>query len=136
MDHACERAVIGACLVYPEGFDDICDILTADHFVSNKHRAIYKAIADTNKRGKGCDIVEVCGLLRDRGQLAVVGNTAYLTDCMNDLPASEQRRVRNYATRLIGLWKVRQLIAACQRIEAQGYGKVDDADAFADKAAQ
>jgi replicative DNA helicase len=79
-------------------------------------------------------VVSVAGMLRDRERLAQVGGSAYLAQLVDAVPSVAH--IETYARMVREKWRVRQLIATCQRVAAEGYGDVGEVQQFIDGAEQ
>jgi replicative DNA helicase len=123
-----EAAVLSAVMVDPSALDKVLEFLKAEHFYSEAHRQIYAAACELRSRGKPVDVVQVGTWLKDDGRIAQVGGMGYLTEILNAAPAVTN--VRAYAETIEKKSRVRELIATCQRIAAQGYVDYGDADDF------
>ncbi len=129
-----EAAVLSAALLSPEAFDIVQERLRSEHFYSDAHRRIFEAVTDLQQSHRAVDIVSVAGWLRDKGRLDLVGGTPYLAQLIDATPAIGN--VETHAEVVLAKWRVRQLIAACQRFAAEGYGDCGDAQTFIDRAEQ
>jgi replicative DNA helicase len=127
-----EAAVLAAILLRPGAFDAVVDILKRDHFYSDANGKIYEAAQHLASVGTPIDVVSVASWLRDRETLAKVGGGSYLAQLADATPAIAN--VSAYAQVVYQKWRVRQLIATCQRIAAEGYGDVGDANEWIDQA--
>lgn len=129
-----EAAVLSAVLLSREAFDEVADILRPEHFYAEAHRRIFEAVADLSSRGQPADLRTVASWLRDRGRYEQVGGSAYLGDIIDAVPAVAH--VSAYAEIVRDKARIRNIITTCQRIAADGYGQVEDANAFVDAAEQ
>ncbi|MGK3981367.1 replicative DNA helicase [Sorangium sp. So ce118] len=127
-----EAAVLSSILLRPGAFDSVVDILKRDHFYSDANGRIYEAAQALATAGTPIDVVSVASWLRDRERLGKIGGAAYLAQLSDATPAVGN--VPAYAQIVYQKWRVRQLIATCQRIAAEGYGDVGDANEFIDQA--
>lgn len=127
-----EAAVLAAIMVRPGAFDAVVDILKRDHFYSDANGRIFEAAQSLAATGTPTDVVSIASWLRDRDRLAQVGGAAYLAQLADAIPAVGN--VAAYAQAVYQKWRVRQLIATCQRIAAEGYGDVGDVNEFIDQA--
>jgi len=75
--------------------------------------------------GSPVDIVSVAGWLRDRGRLEQIGGALQLADAT---PAVAH--VEEHARQVVKKWRMRRLIAVCQKVAAEAYGDVGDVDEF------
>jgi replicative DNA helicase len=129
-----EAVVLSAILLSSEAFDQVQDILRAEHFYSDANRRIYEAVVELQSTGKPVDVVSVATWLRDRERLQQVGGTPYLAQLTDAIPAVAH--VEAHARVVREKWRVRQLIATCQRFAAEGYGDCGEVQGFIDRAEQ
>ncbi len=129
-----EAAVLSAVMLDPFALDRVLEFLRPEHFYSEAHRRIFEACVDLRATGKPVDVVQVGTWLKDRDRIAQVGGMGYLTEVLNAAPvvanvAAYGRTIREKA-------RVRQLIATCQRVAAEGYTDYGEAQSFIDGAEQ
>jgi replicative DNA helicase len=129
-----EAAVLSAILLERDALDKVLETLKPEQFYSEANRRIYEAAVELSSKGTPIDIVSVAGVLRDRERLAQVGGSAYLAQLVDSVPSVAH--VDSYARRVKEKWRVRQLIATCQRVAAEGYGDVGEVQEFIDGAEQ
>lgn len=129
-----EAAVLSAVLLAAEAFDRVQEILAPEHFYAEAHRRIYEAVLDLHSSSKPVDLVTVAAWLRDRERIALVGGMEYLAQLSDATPAVAH--VESHARLIREKWRMRQLIATCQRVAAEGYSNADDVQAFIDQAEQ
>ncbi|MBM4362369.1 MAG: replicative DNA helicase, partial [Deltaproteobacteria bacterium] len=129
-----EGAVLSSVLLSSEAFDQVYDVLRSEHFYSDANRRIYEAIVELNSAGRPVDVVAVAGWLRDRERLQAVGGTPYLAELTDATPAVAH--VASHARVVREKWRLRQLIATCQRVAAEGYGDCGEVQGFIDGAEQ
>lgn len=123
---------MGECLVVPNGFDEVSDILRPEHFFAGAHRIIFHVMCDLAGEGVTVEFSSVVARLRDREQIQRVGGAAYLGELIGDVRAVAD--VRPYAERVQALWQVRQTIAASRRIASEGYDAAEAPLAYLDEA--
>lgn len=129
-----EAAVLSAALLSGEAFDSIQDILSPEHFYADANRRVFEAILELSQGGRPVDTVSVAGFLRDRGRLDQIGGTPYLAQLVDATPAVAH--VEEHAKTIREKWRLRSLIATCQRFAAEGYGDCGDVQSFVDSAEQ
>ncbi|WP_437753804.1 replicative DNA helicase [Sorangium sp. So ce1389] len=129
-----EAAVLSAILLHRDALDRVLEILKAEHFYSEANSRIYEGAQELAAAGTPIDIVSVASWLRDRERLAQVGGAAYLAQLADATPAVAH--VGAHARVVYEKWRVRQLIATCQRVAAEGYGDVGVVQEFIDGAEQ
>ncbi|WP_437777242.1 replicative DNA helicase [Sorangium sp. So ce1097] len=129
-----EAAVLSAIMLHRDALDRVLEILKAEHFYSEANSRIYEGAQELAAAGTPIDIVSVASWLRDRERLAQVGGAAYLAQLADATPAVAH--VAAHARVVYEKWRVRQLIATCQRVAAEGYGDVGVVQEFIDGAEQ
>jgi replicative DNA helicase len=129
-----EAAVLSAVLLAAEAFDRVQETLSPEHFYAEAHRRIYEAVLDLHTSGKQVDLVTVAAWLRDRERIGQVGGMEYLAQLSDATPAVAH--VGAHATLIREKWRMRQLIATCQRVAAEGYTNSEEVQAFIDQAEQ
>lgn len=72
-----EEAVLGAIMTEQQQ-PDVFTVLEVDHFYSEPHKTIYKAILDLNKAGQPIDMLTVVNQLRANGTIEIIGGAAYI----------------------------------------------------------
>lgn len=133
-DLTAESAVLRACMVYDDAFDQSADVLHAEAFYSEAYRRVYEAIAHLRLDLQPTDTVSVGTRLRESGRLQQVGGQASLTDILANAPAVGN--VRAHALTIVRLWKARQIIFEAQRTVAQGLAALGDPEEFVTRAAE
>ena len=129
-----EAAVLSAILLSREALDRVLEILKTEHFYSDANGRIYEAAQCLALAATPIDIVSVASWLRDRERLAQVGGPSYLAQLADATPAVAH--VAAHAQVVYQKWRVRAVIATCQRVSAEGYGDVGDPEAYVDGAEQ
>ena len=129
-----EAAVLSAVMIDQYALDKVLEFLKPEHFYSEAHRRIFEACVDLRGSGKPVDVVQVGTWLKDRDRIAQVGGMGYLTEVLNAAPVVAN--VAAYGRTIREKSRVRQLIATCQRVSAEGYIDYGDAQAFIDNAEQ
>ncbi len=126
-----EAAVLSAVLLDADAFDRVQETLAPEHFYADANRRIYEAVLDLKSMsGQPVDVVSVAAWLRDRNRLAQIGGTPYLAQLTDATPAIAH--VENHARMIREKWRLRQLIATCQRVTAEGYAGCEDVQGFID----
>jgi len=129
-----EAAVLSAILLDRDALDRVLEFLKPDHFYSEANGRIFEAATKLALDGTPIDIVSVASWLRDREKLVQVGGAGYLAQLSDATPAVAH--VGAHAKTVREKWRVRQLIATCQRIAAEGYGDTGAVQEFIDGAEQ
>jgi replicative DNA helicase len=129
-----EAAVLSAILLDSSAFDQVQEYLLPDHFYADANRRIFEAVLELQNSGRPVDVVSVAGFLRDRNRLEQIGGTPYLAQLADATPAVAHIAAHAQAVR--EKWRLRQLIAICQRYAAEGYATPPDVQKFIDQAEQ
>src|SRR4051812_15611949 len=129
-----EAAVLSAILLSRDALDRVLEILKAEHFYSDANGRIFEAAQALAVSGTPIDIVSVSSYLRDREKLAQIGGASYLAQLADATPAVAH--VGAHAQVVYEKWRLRQLIATCQKVAAEGYGDVGVVQEFIDAAEQ
>ncbi len=129
-----EAAVLSAVMLDPSALDKILEFLKPDHFYSEAHRRIFEACVELRTVGQPVDVVQVGTWLKNRDRIAQIGGMGYLSEILNAAPAVSN--VAAYGRTIHEKFRVRQLIATCQRVSAEGYLDYGEAQAFIDNAEQ
>ncbi len=129
-----EAAVLSAILLSRDALDRVLEILKPEHFYSDANGRIYEAAVQLSSTSTPIDIVSVASWLRDREKLQQIGGSSYLAQLADATPAVAH--VGAHAQVVFEKWRLRQLIATCQRIAAEGYGDVGTVQEFVDRAEQ
>ncbi len=129
-----EAAVLSSVLLSSDAFDRVQEILEPLHFYSEANRRIYEAVLELQSSNRPVDLVSVAGWLRDKSRLEQVGGTPYLAQLADATPAVAH--VEAHAKVIREKWRLRQLIATCQRFAAEGFGDCGEPQAFIDSAEQ
>ena len=133
-DLEAEAAVLSAVMLEREALDRVLEILKPEHFYSDANGRIFEAAVALALQGSPIDTVSIHSWLRDRERIAQVGGAAYLAQLTDATPAVAH--VAMHATLVYEKWRLRQLIATCQKVSAEGYGDVGTVQGFIDNAEQ
>ena len=88
-----ERSVLGSLLLMNEAIDEVAEFLTAKHFYSDRHQAIYAAIHELYEAGvRGIDIVTLSEQLERKQKLESCGGPAYLLEVLQTVPHAAHAR--------------------------------------------
>ena len=83
-----EEAVIGALMIDYRAFNQIGDILNADHFYKEAHQNIVKAIIDVAKNNQPIDLLTISLELRKKSKLDASGGDMYLIQLTQKINSS------------------------------------------------
>ena len=133
-----EKAVLGSILKDDQALDIVLEVFDHDGaFYVPKHRMIFEAMLDLNKRHEPCDITTVAGALADKGQLEGaqgIGGRVYLVDLAEYVASTAN--VQKHADIILEKFLLRRLIQTTREITRSAYdhnGTVDDILDIAEK---
>ncbi len=129
-----EAAVLSAILLSRDALDRVLELLKPEHFYSDANGRIFEAAQELAGNGTPIDIVSVASWLRDRERIQQIGGPSYLAQLADATPAVAH--VAAHATVVYEKWRLRHLIATCQKVAAEGYGDVGEVQQFIDSAEQ
>jgi replicative DNA helicase len=107
-----EAAVVSACILVPEVFDEVSRFLKPEHFYSDANRRIFEAVDHLNRSQKTVDLVSIAGHLKQVGRLDQVGGTPYLAQVIDATPSVAH--VEDHAKLVFDAWRKRTLLAVLQ----------------------
>ena len=110
-----EHSVIGAVLIKPESLDAISG-LKPEHFYTEAHRDIYRAMIGMSSAGKQIDVITLSVALHEQGLEGRTGGLVYLSEIAQNTPSAAN--VKRYAEIVQGKAIERQLLSACAEIGA------------------
>jgi replicative DNA helicase len=130
-----EQGVLGSIVLSNVAIDDVAEILTADHFYSDAHQRIYKAVMTLHEKGiRGIDAVTLHEELSRNNELEEIGGEDYIIEIMGAVPHSAHARY--YAEIVRDKWIQRSLTYACNDILTECYeggGETEDVLATAEQ---
>ncbi len=129
-----EAAVLSAVMLDSTSLDRVLEFLKPEHFYSEAHRRIFEACMELHRVGQPVDMVQVGSWLKSRDRIAQIGGMSYLAEILDAAPAVSN--IVAYARTISEKSRVRQLIATCQRVAAQGYLDYGEPQKFIDEAEQ
>lgn len=115
-----ERGVLGSILLLNETMDEVAEVLQPQHFYSDAHQRIYRAVLNLHEQGvRGIDAVTLCNELIRTHELEEVGGTDYLEQILAAVPHAAHARY--YADIVRDRWIQRSLTYACNEILTECY---------------
>lgn len=90
-----EQGVIGACMIDPQAYWQIADLLTASDFWDQRHRFLWNALTGLAKDEKPFDAVTVGDHLRSTNTEEEAGGIGYVINLANTTPSASA--IRTYA---------------------------------------
>jgi replicative DNA helicase len=129
-----EAAVLSACILSPQAFDEVADILNREKFYSPANGLVFGAIVALRSDSKPVDVLTLKSWLAERNDLQTVGGVKYLAELIDAVPSVAN--VQEYARIVIDKSRQREMITTSQRIAAEGYGEVGDVGEWIDRCEQ
>jgi replicative DNA helicase len=105
-----EQAVLGGLMLDRSAWDNVGDVVVADHFFRPDHALIFESIAALAGEAQPCDPVTVSEHLQRLGKLNDAGGLAYLGTLTRDTPGAAN--VRAYAEIVKERALLRELVSA------------------------
>jgi replicative DNA helicase len=105
-----EQAVLGGLMLDKAAWDQVGDVIVADHFFRPDHALIFESIASLAGEAQPCDPVTVSEHLQRLGKLNEAGGLAYLGTLTRDTPGAAN--VRAYAEIVKERALLRELVSA------------------------
>lgn len=127
-----EKALLGAIMLRPAGIHDISDIVFPDSFYAEKHKIIYQAAQDLNKKHEPIDVVTLATRLKEKGQLEEIGGRAYLSEIVHLVPSANN--ITQYAETVSRKAVLRELITAADFLSELGFDEQNDIEEVMDQA--
>jgi len=123
-DIEAEKALLGAVMIKTNGLIDVADIVFPDMFYAEKHRIIYSAMIQLQKKHEPVDIVSLSTELRLTNSLDSIGGVTYLSDILGGVPMSTNAEF--YAKTIVDKYKLRNLARAGEEIVELGFTDTSD----------
>lgn len=120
-----EAETISDLFFRPADVQRVIDVLEPRMFYSDANAHIFEAQVEVHKSGRPVDEATVLAWMHDRETLMRCGGESYVRETIS----RGQRAIHNvlaHAQILREKWRIRCLIAECQRIAAEGYGDVGE----------
>lgn len=121
-----ERALLGSILLKPDGIHEVTDLISADSFYVEKHRAIFRAMLDLVSSASPIDLLSTANRLKEVSDLDRVGGNSYLAELVSIVPTSAN--LKYYAEIVQKKSMMRALIEASSDIGELGYDEAQDID--------
>lgn len=131
-DLEAEATVLASVMIDPSALAKIDAFLRPDHFHSEAHRRMFEGALALKAADTPLDATTLLTWLKDRERLAQVGGTNYVLEVLNCAPVVAN--IVAHALIVFDKHRVRQTIAVCQRVAAQGHLDYGDAQEFIDGA--
>lgn len=129
-----EKSVLGACLIDKDAIIDVAEFLRPEHFYSDIHGDIYKAILALYEERSPVDIVTLSDKLKKQKDLTKIGGSSYLSELASMVPTAAN--VTHYGQIIKDSYIKRMLISAAGKISESAFDEGVDASQVLDRAEQ
>ena len=119
-----ELSVLGAMMLKPAAVTQAIELLRADEFYRQAHRAVFEAMEGLVRDGEPVDIVTVTESLKKSGLLEQVGGITFLANLTNSVPSTAN--LAHYAKIVKEKAILRSLIDASTEIAGAAYEASED----------
>lgn len=119
-----EQAVIGACLIEQEAFNQIADTLKPKSFYDFKHQLIFEAIQTLAAENQPVDILTVTEKLRSTGRLEDAGGVYYISELSQMVLSSAH--IEHHAKVIADKALARDLITYTGKIQQGAFDPTQD----------
>ena len=130
-----EQSVLGSILIDPECLNDVSQIVKADDFYLESHKAIFEAMQRFSLNNKPIDVITLVNNLVGEGTYEdEAAARSYIRLLVDITPGSAN--AKDYAKIVRDKSTLRKLILAAEDIERDAYTESDDVDSIVDVAEQ
>ncbi len=127
-DLLAERSLIGCLIIDGAAFDEISDLkLEGADFYDKRYGILFETISDLALENKPIDYVTLSARLKDKGKLAEIGGTEFVSLIVEDHATAAN--IYHYAKVVKDKSAVREIVRTASRVADQGLnykGKVED----------
>jgi len=127
-----ERALLGSIMLKSDAMYDAIDIITAESFYVEKHRAIFRAMLELMSGSNPIDLLSVGNRLKEVGELERIGGNTCLAELAGAVPSAAN--LKYYAEIVQKKAMMRNLIDAAAEISELGYDESQDLEQVLDTA--
>src|SRR5260370_32240354 len=127
-----EQSVLGAILLENEAINQSLEILTAEDFYRESHRAIFRAMIELTDHNQPVDAITLTEALGTSGALENVGGPSYIAELAAIVPTAAN--VADYARIVHDKPVLRSLAPIATAIASSAYEAPRNVDEFLDQA--
>ena len=129
-----EQSVLGAIILNPEKIRDVANVITAEDFYLEQHRAIYEALRDLFLENNTIDIVTLINELEKSGTYDNAGGKNYVALLAQSVPS--MANLPDYLRIIKDKALLRRLIEASSEISRISYAAEGNAEDILDRSEQ
>lgn len=123
-DKKLEDAVIGAIILEPSCFDEVCTILKPECFYTEENMVIFRAFIEMTKKKITIDLITVTRELRETNNLEIVGGAYGISVKTNSVVSA--MKVMEHSMVLYQMYALRQIALIGMRISERAYEPLAD----------
>ena len=128
-----EQSILGALMLDPDAWDQVCDLLSDSDFYKQSHQILYRAVKELQGKNQPVDLITVNNLLQGSGELQGAGGPDYLADLVGRTVSSAN--VTSYAKIVKEKAVLRKMIATSSEVIDKAYSEdFTTVDHFLDEA--
>lgn len=129
-----EEAVLGALMLEKGALNAVVEFLKPEHFYSEQHQEIYRAIIELFKGSEPVDMRTVVNQLRKEGKIELVGGAYYIAELTSKVTSGAN--IEYHARVVIEMAIKRNLIQIASQIHHDAYEDTTDVFELLDKTEQ
>lgn len=129
-----EEAVLGALMLEKGALNAVVEFLKPEHFYSEQHQEIYRAIIELFKSSEPVDMRTVVNQLRKDGKIELVGGAYYIAELTSKV--SSGANIEYHARVVIEMAIKRNLIQIASQVHHDAYEDTTDVFELLDKTEQ
>src|SRR6266851_1338830 len=127
-----EQSVLGAILLENEAINQSLEILTADDFYRESHRALFRSMIELTDHDQPVDAITLTDALRTKGALENIGGPGYIAELASRVPTAAH--VAHYARIVHEKAVLRSLASIATDIASSAYDAPTQVEEFLDSA--
>lgn len=127
-----EKALLGSIMLRPVALNDVLDTVFEDDFYVQKHKVIFRIMADLARVGDPIDLVSLSEKIQSLNLVEQSGGLSYLSELANTVPSSTN--VEYYAKTVSNKSTLRKLIDAGDYVSEIGFNEGEEMDSILDQA--
>ena len=128
-----EQSILGALMLDPDAWDQVCDLLVDSDFYKHSHQILFRAVKELQNKSHPVDLITVNNLLQGSGELQAAGGPDYLADLVGRTVSSVN--VASYAKIVKEKAVLRKMIATSTEVIDKAYAEdFPTVDHFLDEA--
>lgn len=127
-----EESVLGSILIDPDAIIKVSDILKSDDFYTEANGKIFASMLELSRQHEPIDLITVSELLKERGDLDLVGGNTKLAELTTSVPTASH--ILEYAQIVKRKSTLRKMIIAGDKITGFGFDEKTEVELLLEKA--